>query len=353
MDDVSIGNRPDMTANDPIATLTSTFSTSDLRSLVERDGPFLTVAVPAPSEHVDAEHRFDVRWGNALSDVREAWSDELLERLDIVLDAFHHGDGEAVAVVQAADGTTLMEQLAFGLAASHARVGDQADLALILSNRQRTIPHIVVETDRAGADIVGFDAGSVSATGSVTGSTEHIHRGHPGGWSQRRFQQRAENTWERNARKVADQVVEMADRLRPLVVALAGDVRATNLLAEELVGRTSADVVIVEAGDAAGIAAEVVRLVDDQHARVQRDALERLREGVTGSGAVAGVDEVRAALATGRIDTLLVTDDDDRSDRDRETIGAIVKQALLTDARLLVVPAASTVADGVAGLTRW
>ena len=33
----------------------------------------------------------------------------------------------------------------------------------------------------------------------VDGDELHIHRPHQGGWSQRRFQQRAENQWEANA----------------------------------------------------------------------------------------------------------------------------------------------------------
>ncbi len=38
----------------------------------------------------------------------------------------------------------------------------------------------------------------MTATEQVEGETEYIRRGAPGGWSQKRFQQRAENTWEHN-----------------------------------------------------------------------------------------------------------------------------------------------------------
>jgi len=123
---------------------------------------------------------------------------------------------------------------------------------------------VVVETGRAGADLTAFDGGTVLATETVDGDTEHIHRRHPGGWSHRRFQQRAENTWEGNAHHVADAVAVLARKVDAELVAVAGDVRAQTFVLGALPTELSDLAVKIEADSPAGIAEEVVRLLSDQ-----------------------------------------------------------------------------------------
>ena len=52
----------------------------------------------------------------------------------------------------------------------------------------------------------------ISSTVGSEGDTEYIHRCHPGGWSQRRFQQRAENPRDDNANDIALAAHALAQR---------------------------------------------------------------------------------------------------------------------------------------------
>lgn len=334
-----------MTTTDARARLTSTDAVADLADLASGDGPFLTVLLPAPSEHADSEHRLDVRWKNARRDVEEQWDADLLADLDAVVEELDHADGESFAFVQRADGRLLVEPMAVGLTRTATLVGDAPRLVEILEHRQRTLAHIVVDTDRTGADVVAFDGGQVVGSEEVDGDTEHVHRHRQGGWSHRRFQQRAENTWERNAGDVAETVVAFAERIDPELIAVAGDVRAKRLVVEALPPSLAEVAVELDTGDPDSMADEVLRLLDDRHARLRLAVVDALRS----SGGLTEADQVTAALEEGRVDTLLVSDDVDRS----AVVDPAVVAAFASATAVVVVPALAEVADGIAAITRW
>lgn len=334
----------------------------DLCELVDEPGPFATVLLNSPSRFADADDRLATRWRTARRTLENDWRDERLASLDDLVDGIAHDDGEAIAIVQAASGVTLTASLGEPLTADVAYVDALPRLATIIEDRQRTLPHIVVVTDRTGADIVAFDGGSVVDADEVTGSTLHVHRGHPGGWSQRRFQQRAENTWEQNANVVADAVTRLAREVDPVVICIAGDVRAKNLVADALDSGTNAPVVLLDAGDPEGISDEVVRIVSDQVARAQRTLITRLRDGLH-DGNATGFDGIFDALLEGRVDTLLVHDDDSDEPRvsgasaddvgDARAVDSAIRAALRSDADIVVVPGIAAMGGPVAGLLRW
>jgi hypothetical protein len=63
------------------------------------------------------------------------------------------------------------------------------------------------------ADASGAGGGAVTTVGEATGDDPMLRKSNPGGWSQRRYQQRAENLWEENAKAVADQVAGLVDEI--------------------------------------------------------------------------------------------------------------------------------------------
>jgi len=339
--------------------------TADLMPLVEHDGPFLTVMLPAPSRRADAAHRLEVAWKNARRQVVDdgGWDDGDLGRVDEMIAEVPHHVGESFVAVRALDGPTHIEVLGEPLHEPIVTVGAAPRLAPVIESRQRAVPHLVVETDRTGADITAFDGGEVIGREVVSGDTEHIHRGHPGGWSQRRFQQRAENTWERNAGEVADEVASMSQRIAPRLVAVAGEVRARSLVLDSLPASLDADVVGLEAGDDAGIADELVRLLDDHVATGLRRWSERLSEALADGGAVATTDEVLGALEAGRVATLLVHDDRGASVVTQHTVAGVpagvrvadlaIVLALRSGAEVVAVPRFASLDGPVAALLRW
>ncbi len=336
----------------------------DLRSLNDALGPFVTIALPTPSELDDAQHRFDTRWKNAR---RELDTSQLTPDDLATLDAFvsslpHHG-GAALVVVRAADGTTLAEFLDEPIRDVVVADGALARLALVIESRQRAIAHVVVEADRSGADITVFDGGRVLATGQVDGDTEHIHRGHPGGWSQRRFQQRAENTWERNADDVAARIVELADEHQAEKIFVSGDVRARQLVFESLPDRLRDHTTVIDAGSPEAIADEVVRQLADHGARGVRGLVEQLAERQGTGTSSTDTDEVMAWLDEGRVEHLLVHDEgtDDAvlaeqygsAPAGTRVVDAAIAAALRSDADITVIPRVALLDGPVAALARW
>jgi hypothetical protein len=189
----------------------------------------------------------------------------------------------------------------------------------------RTVPHVVAVVDRIGADLYAF--GSVEHPElvrdvTVTGGDHPITKVHPGGWSNRRYHTRAENLWDANAGQVAAEVERLVPEVKAELVVLAGDVRARQLLREQLGPATRALVAETAAGgrsvgdDEDALAAAVADVVEQRYAR-DRDALvDRYRsqagnpDGVDASrdrqdGLAATVEALREA----RVDTLLLRDD--------------------------------------------
>jgi peptide subunit release factor 1 (eRF1) len=338
--------------------------TRDLRSLVDTEGPFLTVALPTPSRFDDAAHRFEINWRNARSHVGTEWPEQALERLDGIVADAGHGAGAALFVVDSSDGHTLVEFLDEPVREVVASVDPLPRLAPLIESRQRTIAHVVVETDRAGADLTAFDGGEVVTTASIEGETLHIHRGHPGGWSQRRFQQRAENTWEHNARTTAEAVAALASRVDAELIAVAGEVRARSLVLDELPGVTNVATVDLQSGSATGIADEVVRRLSDLVARRVTDLAERVRQGLADGTACNGIDATLRALADSRVQTLLVHDDIDVEEprathgeiagiQESRVVDAAIAAALRTDADVVVTPRLAVLDGPIGALLRW
>ena len=198
------------------------------------------------------------------------------------------------------------------------------------------------------------------ATDTVEGSTVHIHRGHPGGWSQRRFQQRAENTWEDNARDVADAVATLARKVDAEFVGVSGDIRAQTFILDHLPADVAEITVRIDAGSPEGIADEVVRQLSTIVARRVTAAAEKVRAGLTAGTTSTDTDTIIDALRDGRVDTLLVHDDataPDEPDSHRSDGARLVDRAiagaLATDAEILVVPRLAMMEGPLAATLRW
>ncbi len=327
-------------------------SLDDFKPLIDAEGPFLTVLLPAPSQHSDSAERFAVRCKNALKQVSDDWPADDLESFEQELAALPHNAGASVIVVHAVGGPTHVEFIDDPV---EPRVfeGPHPRLAPLIESRQRTIAHVVVDADKAGASLNAFDGGRVLDSEIVEGDTEHIHRGQFGGWSQRRFQQRAENTWDENADDIAEAANDLARRVDARLVAVAGPARARSMVVESLDGLVRNHeyaVESVEQGDIDGIADAVTRLTADVAASDAVAAIGRAKESMGTADDFDG--DVLAALDAGRVETLLVHDDADTTTNDRH-VDRCIARALATGADIVVVPSVAILNDGVAAVLRW
>ncbi len=334
----------------------------DLRALVDAADWFFTVALPAPSDKADSAHTFAVQWANARRELAD-WDETDLQVADDLIAGIAHDSAAALIMVRGRGGPSVVELLDEPIGQPRVHEGPLPRLAPLIEARGRAIPHVVVETDRAGADLTAFDGGTVVDTETVDGDTEHIHRGHPGGWSQRRFQQRAENTWERNANDVAEAVAELAREVDAELIAVAGDVHAQTLVLNALPADLSDQAAKIEAGSPEGIAEEVARLLSEQVAAHLVALADRFRTSLANGQATTDADETMRAMVEGRVDTLLVHDDGTSEPvlaaaqagfpAGTRLVDAAIAAALRTDATIIVVPPLDVFDGPVAALLRW
>lgn len=267
--------------------------------------PTVTAYVPSESEVEKASDRYHLNVAAAVDRATAAGADAALcERLDAALrDAGHIGGGTTVAVVTA-------EQVATWHAAEQVpqpqvHVGPVPRLGQLVAWRQTWLPHIVVLSDRVGADIVVVGSDEQQEL-EVSGTADrHIHKGQPGGWSQRRYQERAEQHWDDNAQLVADRLVREAERSDPEVILVSGDTRALGFLTEHLPQRFRDRVVDLHAGGRGRDSsrditdAAIAQAVREAAGSQRLQALQRVTDAVGNGRGAEGADEVLAALFAG------------------------------------------------------
>jgi len=347
-----------------------------LSDLYREQGPFASVVVRTPSSVSDAAHRLEIRWKNARRELESAGAtDALLARFDGLasqLELGHRGGG--LAAVVAVDAEPLVEFLREEPNQNSTRLGSIPTLTPFIASRQGAIPHVVAFVDRTGADLAAVSAGSIEDYVIVEGELTHIHRGQQGGWSQRRYQQRAENRWESNANEVADALGGLARRVGARLVCVSGDVRAVGFLIDHLPTDLKPMVVILQEGESEAVWAAadraVAELVDSESDALVSAVADRRPHRT----ATTNTSDVLRALGEGRVQTLLVHDDgsDDtqawagpaldpigslhqsREDLVRgRLVDVAIRSAVLTNAVVRVVSSPPSGEGPLAALLRW
>ena len=254
----------------------------------------------------------------------------------------------------------------------------------LLEWRQSQLVHVVALVDRTGADIFLFRPDHDEHV-EVVGDDDPIHKSKAGGWSQKRYQQRAENTWKANAADVASELTDLVDREQPRLVAVGGDVRAVELLKEQLPAR-----VLDLVGDIPGSRApdgsvdavvdDVTRLVATAVAADTTSLLAKFREERgQADRAVDGPAATLDALSKAQVEVLLVHADpqDARTawfgpeaipvatsagDLNGLGLGApkqgalvdvALRAALGTGAGIRMIPGAGGPSGGIGAILRW
>lgn len=291
---------------------------ADLRDLTQRPGPFASVYVQLEPHEADADHRLDVRWRQLRDELAESGAPtDVLRSLDSALAAHEQRDGGSIALIATAGEEPMVETLGPTLHRSAAAWAPLPVLQPIMAARQRAVPHVLVLVDRTGADIIGVAGDREVGRTEVQGDSSPIEKNAPGGWSQPRYQRRAETSWEENAAQVADEVAEVVQQVEPRFVAVGGDVRMLGLLRDAL--RPEIAELVREIGgtrhpdgstDAAAI--DLTRLVDTAAAEITVAVLRETRAQIAAQGnAVRGADEVIPALAAGQVAALSIHEDPD------------------------------------------
>ncbi len=296
---------------------------SFLEPVLAAAGPFATVCadVTHTTENADTELDLRVRaiaqeltGQGAPEPVVEAVRGRLLEGND----GGEAGTLRGRALVVAADGSVVLDEvLAAAPGQQLASWSPQPDLLPVLRHRAGRVPHVVVIADRVGADIVVVgDSGQPGET-QVEGDSFHMRKVKVGGWAHNTYMHTAENQWEENLGRVADELGRLVREVPVEFVLVAGDVRARQILADKA-APAWADLVVSmeEGGRAAGATREPVdtraaELVAEHEARLIAGTVEKIEAAGAHGLSVTGTDRVVEAMRKGQVETLLLADDPD------------------------------------------
>ena len=314
--------------------------------------PQATIHAPMRSDVADAEQRFEIRRGNIvkLLDERDCPA-ALADRVVAALERRQHDDAPGLLMVATEDALLLDTTSRRPPVQAEVGFGPTAQLLPALAATRTDVGHAAVLVDRVGADVwFRSGVGDAGETETIDGDELHVHRSHPGGWSQRRFQQRAENTWESNARQAVEEVTEMLPADVDLLV-VGGDVRAAGFFVDHV--PASYDVLTADGSRAADHDA----FLDSVDTKVRSFAARQFTAGLTavkdaiGAGTGVAGQEVLEALAQGRVERLYVADDTGSADRPMATFDFTVPMALTsTPATSEGTPVEAPVTDGAVAL---
>ena len=287
----------------------------DLSAVLAADGPFVTVHVGAESAVERAADRYQLAWKNLL---RELEGSGVPEKVREALDAARgeHSDGEArLAVASLATGEVLLsEPVSTRPVTDQVHVGPLPHLLPLLTDLTAQVPHVVVHTDRTGADVSAyFDTEQVADEVTVKGRTLHLKKVPGGGWAHRRYQHRSENQWRENAKEIRETVLQLAEQVGAQLIVGVGDERELTYVQEGLSQPWDARWIEVPGGrDSDGSEQLVEQRVRDVVSRhVAAETLSLLEEFAQERGQVSracdGVEDVVAALRKAQVQTLLLT----------------------------------------------
>lgn len=358
-----------------------------LKPLIGRPGPFATVYIDATPSAESTGREVEGRWRALRRDLHRAGAPgATLDALeDAVLRPTRVAGPHGRVLIVAGQDVLVDRVLREPPAVTHGLWGPVPSLWEAVRSASEAVDHVVVVIDRQGADLrwAGGDRGRVVQT--IEGGHDDIQKVHGAGMSRSRIEARAEDSWERNAEAVAEELDRQVLAHRPELVVLSGDVRAVALVRGAL-GRSAASLVVEVPGGgrAAGIheaafEARVSGALDDFRARRRDVALAEFRQRRGQEmGAVTALDDVVSVLRRGQVAELLLAEDglDGRSlwigsdplqlAARRDGLGdataveelpataALVRAALGQDAGLTLVPRDGTeLIDGVGAILRW
>lgn len=236
-------------------------------------------------------------------------------------------------------------------------VGRMPRLLPVIAEVQHDRMLLGAVVDRAGADLYGMSTARAEPIATIEGDREFIHRGAPGGWSQHRFQERAERTWELNATLVAERLTAEATAADAAAIVLTGDVRACGFVLEHLPTelRLRSEEVAAGARHEPNSAERLAHEADRARAEIvdheYRERLDRLAEEVgKGRRGVVGFGPTVDHMAGGLVETLFIADQLPPHD----WFDFAAQQALDASADVIVLPKGDERLgrDGVAALLR-
>jgi peptide subunit release factor 1 (eRF1) len=281
-----------------------------LQRLQEAPAPFLSLTLETRADSELGPQKIATRW----RDLRREASDQIPEKALLLLDDVvggAHRDGRGLVAVTSGEEILyrrhLPDEIGDGI-----RIGSLPHLLPFFDWIQHHPAYAVVIADRTGGEIHVVGSWGDEETVEVEGDHDEIRKVNAGGWSQRRFQNRAEDSWEQNAEEVAERLTQImrAEALKLAVVL--GDVRARAFLREHAPSDIAPllfelDVDPNYRDDLENVRGEIEAAVAGLIARRIDQTLERFQEERGQEDLAAdGLEPTMAALRMAQVETLLL-----------------------------------------------
>lgn len=291
-----------------------------LKDVALDPGPHVSVYVDATRDRETGAHDIDLRWRDARTALAGQGAPEpALTALDAVATE-PTGVGGHVGRVMLATADGLQLDLVLPVPPQHeeATTGPVAHLMPLVRSLADDVSYVLVELDRAGADITLARTGAVAPSDvhSVDGGHDLLHKGSGDNRAEHRYQRSVQDSWDHNAAAVADDLADLVRRERPDVVLLTGDAKAAAALREKSSVALSHLLHDVKGGGrAAGtrekaFTANVAEALDAVRSRRRQAVVDEFTQERGRHGrAVEGLAAVVSALRQGQVHTLLLLDD--------------------------------------------
>lgn len=361
-------------------------------SLYRREGPWCTAL-------------FDASLGTTAA--REA-ADALPENVSKILASQQASDADIAAIkgalvpakgypapvarfVAVNNGEVVVDELIQGMKvpAPDIDCGPFPNLVALARARGGQFPYLVVEASRGGGEVRLYHTSinGVDERRGVVGDLDDTHYGRkvPSRHDEHENQSAEEEIWRRNADELAKHVDELAREHYVKLIVVAGDVKARELVVDQLATVNKPITTVLDqhtltgGADHEAFAAAVAERVDFVHAR-ELNELSKKVANKTGSGRAElalGFDEVVTALQFAQAGTVLVNqyqDDEslvaltsepwlageDSDDHAELVLGSwpapevLLRATAMTDATIRYVPEGVLPEGvGIAALLRW
>jgi hypothetical protein len=308
-----------------------------LQTLQQAPGPFVSLYMNTEADRELGPQELAGRWrGLRETAASQDVPDKALLLLDDVVEGSHL-KGNGLIAFTAAD-ELFFRRFVDAPLPDTVQAGRLPHLLPLFDWRQHHPSYAVVLIDRTQAQIHVVGGLREEQTVEVEGDHDVIRKVQAGGWSHRRFQNRAEDSWERNAEEVAERLGRIIRDEGLQLAVVMGDVRAIALLKEnaapdiaprlhdlETAPPTEDRLEEVRNEIEAAVAALTGRLVEETLAKFLE---ERGQEDLAAEGAVATM----AALRMSQVETLLISTAGEQRDgwfsRSDLTQGALNRKAL-------------------------
>ncbi|WP_210649828.1 Vms1/Ankzf1 family peptidyl-tRNA hydrolase [Nocardioides sp. SYSU D00065] len=283
---------------------------SALRPAADLYGDVVTAYVDVSRTNENAAQEIELRADNLRRELLDAGADEAtVEAVAArIVEPTGHG-GETSRVVVARGAELVTDMLLASVVAARQHQGPIANLLELARAKADDVRYALVRVDRSGADITV--AGTVSpAQREMTSEGDHdeLTKVKVGGWSQRRYQMRVEDSIERNAETVAKDLDRLAGNERIDLVLLTGDPTSVASVRDQVGTRVADRLEVLEHGSRAEGASDDL-LDDEVAAAVQRcrsGRIDSVLDRLGGGASVAGVAETVEALRRGEVETLVL-----------------------------------------------